>query len=152
MTEDELGHWILAQIKKRETTKQKLQSAEIFIIALCEVIKSIMSIVRETTKKINKAKDLVARLDTVIPLIEQRMSHLTREANHAAKFKGKKISKENQGLYEEIESVHLELTQEFGETPYRFACNKVAKIHKKNQKSLYSSFMKWKNSRYAKSS
>src|SRR5437879_8476388 len=74
MTEDELGHWILAQIKKRETTKQKLQSAEISIIALCEVIKSIMSIVRETTKKINKAKDLVARLDTVIPLIEQRMS------------------------------------------------------------------------------
>jgi hypothetical protein len=88
-------------------------------------------------------KELVYRWNA-----EHKIESLIKRLN---KFSGKKVSKENEDIYKEIEDTYKILNEDGLEVSYTNATKKIARKHRKQFKSLYPAFMKWKNRHYAKS-
>jgi predicted phage gp36 major capsid-like protein len=95
-------------------------------------------------------KELVYRWNA-----EHRIESLTEKQDkinkRLEKFSGKKVSKENEDIYKEIEDVHRMLNEEGLDISWTNATKKIARKHRKQFKLLYPAFMKWKNRNYAKS-
>lgn len=70
---------------------------------------------------------------------------------HAKKFKGKKLSKDTQKLYDEIDSEYENLKAKTGELPWSMAVRAVTHRRRKIFKTVYPAYMKHKNRLYAKS-
>jgi len=67
------------------------------------------------------------------------------------RFTGKKVSKERQAIYEEINKTVKHLRSQGAQGAFTEAVRIVAKKHKKQPEKLYRSFVKYKNRLYVKS-
>ncbi|MBI3365898.1 MAG: hypothetical protein HY033_13450 [Ignavibacteriae bacterium] len=151
-TDGELENLIIGEIKKRIRPEAQLAIAYIFIKALCQIRVSSLRTLEGLRQQVNLLSDQAKLLQKIkLPDFNPLFERLKKELEYGEKFKGKKVSKENENLYKEIDEVHRKMTEEFGDLGFKPASDKVAKLHRKNAQNLYARYMKWRNSRYVKS-
>jgi len=113
-----------------------------------DYIKVLQALLWSTINNVTQLAIKDVGLERLLNQTGDKLKELVPIVQHGKKFIGRKVSRKNIRLYEEVEQVYKAGKKEYGAFDYTLAVNKIAHKYKVDSALLYARYMKWKNRRY----
>jgi|SRR5271169_5325270 len=140
---------LIGKIKQEHSSKEQARIYANLAREIFKIHQSLKEMIPQLENEINTLSNDLNNL--LFPATDDLVKIASEESAFAQKYRGKKVKKSTQKIYDEIEKEYKRIGREFGQPSYSLASFKVARKHKQNQRKLYGSFMKYKNRLYPKS-